>query len=79
VKLKTKMEGSAPVVYVEIGGYRGTTGVHNDDVRHDVAYAHALVMAMSESELMTQRIAALAFKRRAAELMREWGLGYGSR
>lgn len=51
--------------------------LHSTDLQHDAAYAHALVMGMDEWDKYEWWRIYEDFtswlKRRAAELMREWG------
>ncbi|MGE7138355.1 hypothetical protein ACQKIE_12070 [Luteibacter sp. NPDC031894] len=40
---------------------------------HDAAAAHALMIAMDEQQLIAYRLAVAAIKRRADEILAEWG------
>jgi hypothetical protein len=78
VRLRTEIEGGIPIVRVELCGVIGTTRIPNDDVRHDIAMAHALVMAWSEAKdthCCSYREYDEFLKERTEEIMREWGLG----
>lgn len=72
MKLKTQMEGPHPTVNVEICGVLGTTRIHGDDERHDIAAAHALVQVM-ERHKEAYGFDADSFYDDAENLMRQWG------
>jgi hypothetical protein len=68
MKMRTAMEGRVVAVMKLHDSVDGVI----TDLAHDAAFAHAMVMAMDEQQLIAYRLAVAAIKRRAAELMTEW-------